>query len=216
MNPLYWRPGQRSAVSIGGPAPTPITSCSTAPPTPIPPSTRRTSAPRPMPCRSSRCRPAATPPRWAAPAAARSTSSRAPAPALPRHRVRVPAQRRHGCLLLQLHGQQFPGAEQLWRLARRPDSAPGKTFFFVNYEGLRHVETMAMVDTVPTEEEVGGDFSQSGVDIYDPTTTRSQSQLQPRPAGQQIESQFIRDQFSVQGRAQCHSAQPDPRPPSSC
>src|ERR1019366_1007401 len=47
----------------------------------------------------------------------------------------------------------------------------GKTFFFANYEGLRHVETMAMVDTVPTAQEVSGDFSQSGVDIYDPTTT---------------------------------------------
>ena len=44
----------------------------------------------------------------------------------------------------------------------------GKTFFFVNYEGLRHVESMAMVDTVPTPAEVSGDFSQSGVTIYDP------------------------------------------------
>ena len=48
----------------------------------------------------------------------------------------------------------------------------GKTFFFVNYEGLRNVETMAMVDTVPTAAEDGRRFSQSGVNIYDPTTTQ--------------------------------------------
>ena len=35
----------------------------------------------------------------------------------------------------------------------RPVWHIGKTFFFVNYEGLRNVETMAMVDTVPTAAE---------------------------------------------------------------
>jgi hypothetical protein len=46
-----------------------------------------------------------------------------------------------------------------------------KTFFFVNYEGLRHVQADTMTDTVPTMQEVGGDFSMSGVTIYDPGTT---------------------------------------------
>src|SRR3569833_3459612 len=55
----------------------------------------------------------------------------------------------------------------------------GKTFFFVNYEGLRNVETHAMVDTVPTAEEMAGDFSQSGVDIYDPTTTQANPSFNP-------------------------------------
>ena len=45
-----------------------------------------------------------------------------------------------------------------------------KTFFFVNYEGFRMVKAMTMIDTVPTEAEINGDFSQSGVNIYDPTT----------------------------------------------
>jgi hypothetical protein len=31
-----------------------------------------------------------------------------------------------------------------------PVKHTGKTFFFLNYEALRHVETDAMVDTVPT------------------------------------------------------------------
>jgi hypothetical protein len=46
-----------------------------------------------------------------------------------------------------------------------------KTFFFVNYEGLRHVQADTMTETVPTPQEVSGDFSMSGVTIYDPATT---------------------------------------------
>src|SRR5882757_10126298 len=46
-----------------------------------------------------------------------------------------------------------------------------KTFFFVNYEGLRHVQADSMTDTVPTPEEIRGDFSMSGVTVYDPNTT---------------------------------------------
>src|SRR6266849_3628093 len=45
------------------------------------------------------------------------------------------------------------------------------TFFFVNYEGLRHVQADSMTETVATPEEAGGDFSMSGVTIYDPNTT---------------------------------------------
>jgi hypothetical protein len=46
-----------------------------------------------------------------------------------------------------------------------------RTFFFVNYEGLRHVQADTMTDTVATPDEVAGDFSMSGVTIYDPDTT---------------------------------------------
>ncbi|MEI9970389.1 MAG: hypothetical protein WDM87_17900 [Terracidiphilus sp.] len=53
----------------------------------------------------------------------------------------------------------------------------GKTFFFINYEALRHVEDDTMVDTVPTAAEDSGDFSQSGVDIYDPNTTTANPHL---------------------------------------
>ena len=55
----------------------------------------------------------------------------------------------------------------------------GKTFFFLNYEALRHVETDAMVDTVPTAAEASGDFSQSGVNIYDPNTTTANPNYNP-------------------------------------
>jgi hypothetical protein len=53
-----------------------------------------------------------------------------------------------------------------FRLAKR-------TFFFINYEGYRHVQTDTMIDTVPTLAEIHGDFSQSNVKIYDPTTATS-------------------------------------------
>src|SRR5258708_35180988 len=45
-----------------------------------------------------------------------------------------------------------------------------KTFFFVNYEGLRLAQADAQILTVPTPGEIMGDFSMSNVKIYDPTT----------------------------------------------
>src|SRR5690242_6651590 len=48
---------------------------------------------------------------------------------------------------------------------------PGKnTFFFANYEGLRLAQINAQTLTVPTEDELVGDFSMSNTKIYDPTT----------------------------------------------
>ena len=44
------------------------------------------------------------------------------------------------------------------------------TFFFVNYEGLRLSQADAQVLTVPTPDEIKGDFSMSSKKIYDPTT----------------------------------------------
>jgi hypothetical protein len=44
------------------------------------------------------------------------------------------------------------------------------TFFFLNYEGLRLAQADAQVLTVPTPAEITGDFSMSNVKIYDPTT----------------------------------------------
>ncbi len=45
-----------------------------------------------------------------------------------------------------------------------------KTFFFVNYESLRLVQADAQILTVPTQAEIQGDFSMSNTKIYDPTT----------------------------------------------
>ena len=75
----------------------------------------------------------------------------------------------------------------------------GKTFFFLNYEGLTNVETMAMVDTVPTAEEVAGDFSQSGVNIYDPATTTTNPNFNPCLPVSKANPQYIRQQFEYNG-----------------
>jgi hypothetical protein len=75
----------------------------------------------------------------------------------------------------------------------------GKTFFFANYEGLRHVEMMTMVDTVPTEAEDHGDFSESGVDIYDPNTTQPNPAFNPGLPVSKSNPQFIRQQFVYNG-----------------
>jgi hypothetical protein len=53
---------------------------------------------------------------------------------------------------------------------------PNRTFFFANFEGFRHAMADTMIDTVPTPQEISGDFSQSGKNIYDPTNGRAQFQ----------------------------------------
>jgi hypothetical protein len=60
-----------------------------------------------------------------------------------------------------------------------------KTFFFVNYEGLREHRGLTQVLTIPTQAQLAGDF-RGGPIIYDPLTARPD----PARAGQ-----FIRDAF---------------------
>ena len=76
-------------------------------------------------------------------------------------------------------GQQPPGAEQLRRSLGGPLYGK-KTFFFANYEGLRLTQAMTMIDTVPTAlEEAGGDFSQSGATIFDPASAHPNPNFDP-------------------------------------
>src|SRR3981189_1493030 len=59
-----------------------------------------------------------------------------------------------------------------------------KTFFFVNYEGLRLAQADAQILTVPTQDEIKGDFSMSSLKIYDPTTAVKNPNYNPgRPTG---------------------------------
>ncbi|HVC48013.1 MAG TPA: carboxypeptidase-like regulatory domain-containing protein [Terracidiphilus sp.] len=73
------------------------------------------------------------------------------------------------------------------------------TFFFVNYEGLRNAETITAIDTVPTAAEVSGDFSQSGVNIYDPNTTQPNPSFNPSLPASPSNPQYIRQQFEYNG-----------------
>ena len=58
------------------------------------------------------------------------------------------------------------------------------TFFFANYEGLRLSQADAQILTVPTPAEIQGDFSMSGVTVYDPSTALRNPNYNPsKPVG---------------------------------
>src|SRR5712672_703010 len=59
-----------------------------------------------------------------------------------------------------------------------------KTFFFLNYEGLRLAQADAQTLTVPTTDEIKGNFSMSKAKIYDPTTAVANPNYDPtKPTG---------------------------------
>jgi hypothetical protein len=70
-----------------------------------------------------------------------------------------------------------------------------KTFFFFNYEGLRHTQSMAMIDTVPTAAEVKGDFSMAGVTIYNPFSSHPNPSFDSTKPISPRNPQVIRDPF---------------------
>jgi outer membrane receptor protein involved in Fe transport len=77
-----------------------------------------------------------------------------------------------------------------------------KTFFFVNYEGLRLAQADAQILTVPTQDEIKGNFSMSGVKIYDPTTAVPNPNYNPSlPTGASnfpyTRSQFLNNQIPI-------------------
>jgi hypothetical protein len=74
-----------------------------------------------------------------------------------------------------------------------------KTFFFVNYEGFRHAMADVMTDTVPTLAEINGDFSQSGVKIYNPLSSHANPAFDPTKPVSPANPQVIRDQFQSGG-----------------
>lgn len=83
----------------------------------------------------------------------------------------------------------LPRAETSYHLFAGSAGGPiarNRSFFFVSGEGYRTESPRNTVLNLPTEAERRGDFSQSGVTIYDPLTTR------PHPS---LPGRFIRDAF---------------------
>jgi hypothetical protein len=70
-----------------------------------------------------------------------------------------------------------------------------KTFFFTNYEGFRQTMAMTSISTVPTAIEAGGDFSQSGVKIFDPANGHANPNFNPALPVSTSNPQVIRDPF---------------------
>ena len=65
----------------------------------------------------------------------------------------------------------------------------------MNYEGLRHIKADTMIDTVPTADEINGDFSMSGATIYNPFSSHPNPNFDPTQADQPSNPQIIRDPF---------------------
>jgi len=99
----------------------------------------------------------------------------------------------------QMGGSNFLVQNNFGASLGGPIKHTGKTFFFLNYEALRHVELDAMVDTVPTAAEASGDFSQSGVNIYDPASTAANPSYNPSLPVSKSNPEYIRQQFVYQG-----------------
>jgi len=76
-----------------------------------------------------------------------------------------------------------------------------KTFFFVDYAGIKEERGLTFVNTVPTEKARRGDFSEyrtpAGVliPIYDPLTTRRNPSFDPTRPPSATNPQFLRDPF---------------------
>jgi hypothetical protein len=69
------------------------------------------------------------------------------------------------------------------------------TFFFVNYEGFRRSQADAQILTVPTPEEIQGDFSMSNVKIYDPKTAVANPNYDPTKPTNASNFPYTRSQF---------------------
>ena len=70
-----------------------------------------------------------------------------------------------------------------------------QTFFFFNYEGLRHTRSETMVATVPTEDEINGMFEMSGATIYNPFSAHPNPAFDPSKPVSPTNPQIIRDPF---------------------
>ncbi|HSL22746.1 MAG TPA: TonB-dependent receptor [Vicinamibacterales bacterium] len=105
----------------------------------------------------------------------------------------------HGSALMQNRPEWGKGKFYFARNLPKPDNyfwlyggsfggpiAQDRMFFWATTENYRTKTSRSAVLFLPTERELSGDFSQSGVTIYNPLTTR------PDPANP---GQFIRDPF---------------------
>jgi hypothetical protein len=70
-----------------------------------------------------------------------------------------------------------------------------KTFFFANYEGFRETMAQTMVGTVPTAAESSGDFSDNVAAIFNPMSSHANPSYDPSKPVSPSNPQVIRDAF---------------------
>ncbi len=71
-----------------------------------------------------------------------------------------------------------------------------RTFFFSNYEGLRLSSGITQVETVPTLAERQGDFSQSGRTVYNPSSAHPNPASDPTKPVSPSNPKILRDPFA--------------------
>jgi hypothetical protein len=71
-----------------------------------------------------------------------------------------------------------------------------KTFFFANYEALHMTEAMTMTETVPTATEALGDFSNNSTLIFDPNSTQNNAKFDPSKPVNSSNPKLIRSPFA--------------------
>jgi hypothetical protein len=71
-----------------------------------------------------------------------------------------------------------------------------KTFFFANYEALHMTEAMTMTETVPTATETLGDFSNNSTLIFDPNSTQNNAKFDPSKPVNSSNPKLIRSPFA--------------------
>jgi hypothetical protein len=69
------------------------------------------------------------------------------------------------------------------------------TFFFANYEGFRQTQAQTALGTVPTAAEATGDFSSSGSSVFDPSSTYTNPNYNPAVPVNATNPQLLRTEF---------------------
>jgi hypothetical protein len=70
-----------------------------------------------------------------------------------------------------------------------------QTFFFANYEGFRQTQAQTAMDTVPTDAEARGDFTASGATVFDPSTSHANPNYNPALPASTANPQTLRNAF---------------------
>ncbi|HKE23105.1 MAG TPA: carboxypeptidase regulatory-like domain-containing protein [Bryobacteraceae bacterium] len=173
MNPLYWRPGQASAITIGGNRPNANYFLLDGVTNTDPAFNTQNFSPSPDAVREFQVQ---------------TGSYRAEMGGAGGGQINIITKSGTS----ELHGTAYEYLRNSALDARTWDEMPGtthlvqhnfggalggpvygsKTFFFAHYEGYRQTQAMTSIDTVPTALENGGDFSQSGVNIFDPSNSQ--------------------------------------------
>ncbi len=92
---------------------------------------------------------------------------------------------------LDQYGPQLSGPVLLPRLYNGKD----RTFFMFSFEGYREGTPNPTISSVPSKAERAGDFSTSGIAVWDPLTSRENPNFDASRAESVNNPRYIRDQF---------------------